>query len=227
LDNLTSEEREAFVELGFARNRRGIKDTVIDEPLAILAALHWLNQNAQFSFFDTLHHDIKKHSNRENGFEVYLAFYVRHMFEKGLRLNLAFPFRSDFAERPDLKWQYDEFQLVTVKATHDRDTPDVSVVTPSSGPSSNIAFIAETGEEVNEWLTTNIHGFTFCFPPQYFGADVLWFMRHKETGKLLLFATQAKKHETVHLATLKHGVRTVTPDWFWKSKNLKVCFYGQ
>ena len=214
----------AFIELGFARNRQGSQDPVIDEPIAILAALRWLDQKSCFSFSDCLQRDISKHSPRKNGFEAYLAFYIRLVFANGTKLSSIFPLRSDFAKGGDLAWQHDEFDLVTVVATENRDQPRVSVFTPLSGPSSNVAFLAKTGDEVNEWISKNEDGFTFCFPPESFGADILWFIRHKISGKRLLCAAQAKNYQTVDLATLKHGVRSVSPDWFWKSKDQKVWF---
>jgi hypothetical protein len=192
--------------------------------MAILAAFHYLDRKASFSFSNCLHRNIDKHSPRTNGFEAYLAFYVRLVFARGIILDSIFPFRSDFAHRSDLAWQHEEFQLVTVVATENKDEPRISVVTPSSGPSSGFGFIAKSGEEVNKWIAKNKDGYAFCFPPESFGADILFFVQHKQSGKVLLCAGQAKHHKTVELATLKHGCRSVSPDWFWKSKDLKVRF---
>jgi hypothetical protein len=223
MSGFPSHDQKKFVEIGLARHRSEVNDTMFDEPLAILAACNWLDHNPEFSFFHSLERDIDKHTPRNNGFECYLAFYVRLVFAGGQRLNSIFPFRSDFAKRNDLAWQRDEFELVTVVATKEKNQPLVCVVTPSSGPSSNFGFLANTGDKVNEWITQNKERFAFCFPPESFGPDVLWFMRHKPSGRLLLCASQAKKYEKLGLGVLREGVRSLSPPWFWKSKDSKVC----
>jgi hypothetical protein len=224
LTSFACAERETFVEYGFARHKRGTEETVLDEPMAILAAFHWVNMHAKFSLSECLRHDIERHSKRKNGFEAYLAFHLRKVFETAPELDAIFNFRGDFAKRgvTDMPWQHQQFELVTMVATNKRN-PLVSVVTPSCGPSSNIGFLADSGEEVLEWISTNADQFTFCFPPESFGPDVLFFIRCKLTGRLLLVMIQAKKYVTVAKQDLIHGVRTVTPSWFWKSKDTKVC----
>jgi hypothetical protein len=226
LGSFTTIERATFVEHGFARRKSGTDQTVFDEPLAILAAINWLNQTARFSLFNYLRRDIHKHSKRQNGFEAYLAFYMRQIFETGAKLDSVFTFRDDFAARggKDLTWQHEVFELVTVVGAADRTNLDISVVTPSSGPSSSVGFLADSGEEVVEWISTNKNRFSFCYPPETFGPDLLFFIRSKESEKLLLVIVQAKKYETVEKVDLIQGIRTITPAWFWRSKKKKVCF---
>lgn len=216
LSAFSIQQKKDFVEYGVARHRPG--ETVIDEPLAILAAVHWLNQNAKFSMFNCLRRDIHNHSARKNGFEAYLAFYMRSVFEKGRELDAIFTFRDDFARRGDLTWRSEKFELVTVVQTADSDKPDISVIEPSCGPSSNVGFSAQSAENVLDWMSANNDRFTFCFPPNDFGPDLLFFVRSKESDKLLLVMVQAKKYDSVEKETLIQGIRTVTPSWFWKSK---------
>jgi hypothetical protein len=217
MDHFESKEQEKFIELGFARYKTGDK-TVIDEPLAILAAMHWLNNNAEFSLFEFLRHGIDKHSPRKNGFEAYLVFYFRKVFEVAPKLDEVFTFRDDFARmREQIPWQSEEFELVTVTGT------EVSAVMPSCGPSSNVGLMA-SNNDVSEWISTNKRQFTFCFPPNAFGPDILFFLRHKESGRLLLLMIQAKYYTTVDATYLLKGVRTVTPSWWWKSKSTNACF---
>jgi hypothetical protein len=176
---------------------------VLDEPLAILAAFQWVNKNAHFSLFECLRHDIERHSKRKNSFEAYLAFHLRKVFETSPELDAVFTFRDDFARRMDsIPWQHEQFELVTVVATADRNNPRISVVTPSCGSSSNIGFLADSGEEVLEWISTNKYRFTFCFPQALFGPDLLFFVRSKVSGGLLLVAIQAKKYDIVECAAL-------------------------
>ena len=183
--------------------------------------------------FDILRSDIHKHSPRQNGFEAYLVFYLREVFEEAKALPSVFTFRKDFARLP---WMHDEFELVTVvDLNKPKDSiipqssspPHVFIVTPSSGPSSNLAFSPKSDREVLDWISTNGGKNTFCLPPKSFGPDILFFVKSKNSGNLLLVMIQAKFYERVDKGTLIHGVRTVTPSWFWKSKDTKVCLFLQ
>ena len=225
LGSLASSERSTFVEYGFARIKQVEGLTQLDEPLAILAAMQWVNNNAQLSMFECLQNDIGKHSHRQNGFEAYLAFHMRKVFETTPRLDSVFEFRSDFARRvqKDLSWLQEEFELVTVSTTN--GVTNVSVVTPSCGPSSNIGFLANSGDEVLEWITANKDQFTFCFPQESAGPDVMFFMRSTKTKKLILALVQAKRYQQVEKHVLIRGVRTITPAWLWKSRNKDVRLF--
>ena len=223
-NSFTQEDTASFVQYGFARHRDG-EETVINEPLAVLAAMRWLDQQSNFSMFNCLRRNIHRHSTRDNGFEAYLTFYLRQVFKDATNLDAVFTLRDDYAR---LTWQREEFELVTV-ASANRDEPQVSVVTPTSGPSSNVGLLAKKGREVLQWITDNNNQqFTFCFPPESFGPDLLFFLRHKKSGQLLLVAIQAKRNtRKVNRPTLMKGIRTVTPSWFWKRKHEKVCSFLQ
>ena len=198
---------------------------MIDEPLALLAALQWANQGTEFSVFRWAYRDINNHSPHKNGFEVYLTYYLQKVFEGTPELDTVFTFRSDFASRgsKDLAWQHEKFQLVTV--THMEVKPQIHVTTLSSGSSPNVVFKAESDPAVLEWISTNPDGSTFCSPTNSFGPDLLFFVQSTRSQKLLLIVVQAKKYEEVKRETLIHGVRNVTPSWFWKSKDSKVCSF--
>ena len=222
-DCLTPPQQAIFVEYGFARHRDA--ETVIDEPLAILAALRWMKHSTEYSLFKRLYSNINKHSTRRNGFEAYLVFYLRTAFEH-TPLNAIFTLRCDFAAREnlDLAWLQEEFNLVMVVDSGNK--PRVSVATPSSGPSSNNGPQARSGKDVLEWISTNKDQFTFCLPPESFGPDILFFIESKVSKKLLLVLIQAKNYGDVKKAVLVNGVRTITPAWFWKSKDKKVCLFS-
>ena len=123
---------KAFIEYGFARTRSG--EAVIDEPLAIMAAWKWYDDNRQFSLLNCLQEDVGKYSPRKSGFEAYLAFYLRKVFETAPRLNDVFTFRENFRLRKYLKvsWQSEQFELVTVSISAGTagDEQRISVVTP-------------------------------------------------------------------------------------------------
>jgi hypothetical protein len=222
LKESSSDVREKFIEVGFARYKWKARiEVVIDEPLPILAAAHWLNQRAAFTLLEGLRHNIARHSPRKNGFEAYLAVHLRKVFETPQKLNEVFTFRSDFASRDNLSWQRDDFELVTVTTSLGRR--QISPVTPSSGPSCNFGLRGGINELL-EWLTTNEGLYTYFFPPEKFGADILWFLRHIRTGELLLALAQCKHYtDTISNDVLVKGVRSVTPSWFWKSKDVHVC----
>ena len=219
LSSIDSPYRATFVQYGFARHKTGTRTEVIDEPLIIFAALTWLKKQKQFSLLDCLRRDIHMHSTRRNGFEAYLAYYIREIFETPQKLDAVFTFRSDFASRTDLSWQHDTFELVTVSKAK------VSPITKSSGPSSSIGFIAVSGEEVLEWIKTNDEKYVFCFPSESFGPDILFYLRCQRSQKLLIAVVQCRKYEQVEQDCLIHGLRTVSPPWFWRSKNLEVCHF--
>jgi hypothetical protein len=222
LHAFSQEDTASFVQYGFARHRD--EKMVINEPLAVLAAMRWFGQQSHFSMFNWLRSDINKHSKRQNGFEAYLTFYLRQVFEDTEKLDTVFTLRGDFAH---LAWQREAFELVTV-VNANCEKPRVSVVTPASGPSSNVGFLAESGKEVLQWVTTNNNQITFCFPPESFGPDLLFFLRRKNSGELLLVMIQAKiSRDRVERLTLMTGIRTVTPSWFWKRKVEQVCSFLQ
>ena len=229
LQAFASDDVEAFIEYGFARTKsRGgaidLQDDVIDEPLAILAALDWLDKTTNFTHLNCLQHDIGKNAPRKNSFEAYLALYMRKVFEKTPKLVDIFTFRNDFARRKatDMPWQQDEFELVTVSTPAGTNQPTVSTLTPSSGPSSNVGFLAQTHEDVLDWLSKNEEKFAFCFPTESTGPDLLFFVRSKVTDGLLLVVAQARNYRDVSRNCLIQGVHMVTPSWFWKSKDTKV-----
>jgi hypothetical protein len=217
-------EKEDFVQYGFARYVNQGKEVMFDEPMPILAAYKWLDSHGKFSLDECMRRNISNHAPRQNGFESFLIFYTRLVFETSPVLSEIFTFRSDFARRvtKDLAWQNEQFELVTVSAGQD-NTHNISIVTSSCGPSSILGYTADTGQEVVEWLTTNAHGAAFCYPPTFLGPDVLFFIRSKVSGGLVLVVVQARRRESVRSDELIKGVRTVTPSWFWKSKDLSVC----
>ena len=219
-------EKRAFVEYGFARHR-GEGQTIIDEPLAILASIEWLDTQKKFSMFKRLHQNIGSHDWRKNGFEAYLAFYLKKVFETTPTLDTVFTLGREFARRKGLSWQHENFELVTVFATDDENRPQVEVIMPSSGPSPTLGFSARSNEDVLDWISTNRDRCAFCFPPESFGPDILCFVRSKKSKKLLLVLIQAKYCKQVKKEELIKGIRTVTPSWFWKSKGLEVCSFLQ
>ena len=221
MDPFSAKEKESFIKYGFARDNQC--GTIVDEPLAMLAAVQWLDQQKRFSLFHCLQRNVSKHAPRKNGFKAYLAFYIQTIFEQNPPLDAVFVFRTDFAQRTDLCWRSNVFELVTVVGAANGDQSQVSVVTPLSGPACNIGFSAESGNEIVEWVTTNKQRAAFCFPPETFGPDVLCFIRSKQCGRLLLIVMQAKNYTKVQKEDVVHGVRTVTPSFFWKSKDKKVC----
>ena len=63
---------------------------------------------------------------------------------------------------------------VTVSHAAGSDQLHVSIDTPASGPSSNNGLRAKKGEDLLAWISANQNQFTFCFPPNYFGPDLIF-----------------------------------------------------
>lgn len=223
LGAFSNEEKATLIKYGLARTKT--RGAAIDEPPIILAVLQLLNHRNRLSMFRCLRRDIDKHQPGKEGFEAYLAYYLRKIFETAPRLDSVFSLRSDFMRRnhQDLEWQHEEFELVTVGAANS-NTPNVSVVKPSFGPSCNVGFMASDGDEVLEWISINDDQFAFCFPPESFGPNLLFFIRSKVSRKLLLVMAQARWYKKMEKQDLIHGIRAVSPSWLWKSKAVKVCF---
>jgi hypothetical protein len=172
---------------------------------------------------ECLRRNFDRHSTRKNGFEAYLSFHLQHVFERGLKLDEVFAFRSDFSRQTDLSWQHEPFELVTIVSSQDRSKPCIFTVTHDSGPSSNVGFLAQSGAEVLEWIESNEAQFTFCFPQESLGPDILFFVQLKHSEQILLVAIQCKKYMIVEKEDLVHGMRSVAPAWFWRSKDIRVC----
>ena len=128
---------------------------MINEPLAILAAREWSDWTSQVSVVRYLHRHIDKHAPRQNGFEAYLALYLRHVFKTATALDNVFTFRDDSTQHPDLAWQHEEFELVTVDELANTKDLQISALTPSSGSSPNIGLSTENDDQVVEWISTN------------------------------------------------------------------------
>jgi hypothetical protein len=73
-----------------------------------------------------------------------------------------------------------------------------------------------------KWISQNEECYAFCFPTESAGPDFFFYVRNIKTKRLLLVALQAKHYKDVNKSTLIQGVRTVTPSFFWKSKDEKV-----
>lgn len=222
LSSFSGQDTDDFVRWGFARHKGHM--TVIDEPLAILAARKWLDWTSQVSVVRYLHRHIAKHPPRQNGFKTYLAFYLRHVFKTATALDNVFAFRDDSTQRPDLAWQHEEFELVTVVGLANTTDPQISALTPTSGSSPNVGLRTESDDQVVEWISTNSERYTFCFPSESFGPDLLFFVQSK-SGKVILVVIQAKHYKKVEKQTLIEGIRSVTPAWFWKTKDRKVRWF--
>jgi hypothetical protein len=96
---------------------------------------------------------------------------------------------------------------------------EVFVPMPSPAVSSNIGLKVKSGRKVLDSMRINKDRFTFCLPPELFGPHLLFSLRSKNSGLLLLVVMQAKKRQNVVNQVLIHGVRSIAPSWFWKSKD--------
>ncbi|PVG00051.1 hypothetical protein CPB86DRAFT_872254 [Serendipita vermifera] len=217
-----------FIEIGFGRYRivetleGHMEKLVLNEPIPVFAALTSFKKWIPGSLFAHLRREIDKNVPSRNGFAAYLAFYLREVFKDAKELGGVFSFRSDFARQQHAReaaWPDRRFKLVSVSRREGEPNPHVSATTPYSWASPNLGVQEDSVEGVLDWVMTNSNGYTFCFPPSSMGPDILFFLQSESSGELLLVALQAKGYEKVEKEALIHGINSVSPDYFWKSKN--------
>ncbi|KAG8829656.1 hypothetical protein FRC17_006218 [Serendipita sp. 399] len=216
-----------LVEAGFARYIYDADGIVINEPLAILSARDCVKRTPGMPTpSELVLANINRSESRRNGFEAYLAMHLLDIFAAPRRLDDVFTFRSDFisSKRTDFNWRMDQFELVTVVASENGVDPDVFVVTPTSGPSCNFGTVVDLGDQLIDWISSNQGRYAFCFPPEEFGPDILFFLRSKKSGKVVLVMLQAKgcnADTQIGKDMLIEGVRSVSPAWFGKRRHTR------
>lgn len=112
LNVFSDQVNKDFIQYGFAHFARGT--TILNKPLTILTAIEWLLQDPKFFLFHHLHQDFWKHSPGQNGFKVFLTFYLWHVFKTVPTLNKVFTFQDDHAKHSDLAWQCKKIEFMTV-----------------------------------------------------------------------------------------------------------------
>lgn len=209
-----------YVEYGFARFVDAETRTVlVDEPLVLLAATHWINANHRSSY-KYFAKRIQFHDSCSNGFENYIAFCLNLAFSQRLRLNEIFSFCG-----PSPSWASQEAELVALHLT-DIGEVEEGCVRHSEffGPSATLGTNAKTTEETSAWLRNNSHA-PLCFPHVAMGPDLLFVVKLAD-GSLIWVALQAKysigKNGSLSRVFLRRAMRSVTPSFFFVDKVKRI-----
>ncbi|KAG6826257.1 hypothetical protein H0H87_007591, partial [Tephrocybe sp. NHM501043] len=209
------QDEKMYVEYGFARFVDADTHTVaVDEPLVLLAATHWINENyrTSYKFFAK---QIHVHDPASNGFENYLAFCINLSFSKPQRLDEVLTFCGTSPS-----WACQEAELVSLLRT--TQGIEVSPVRHStiSGPSLTLGVNAKTTRETIAWLQHE-KSTPICFPHQSMGPDLLFILRLADK-RMIWVAVQAKyssgKNGVLSRLFLRRAMRSVTPSKFFIDK---------
>jgi hypothetical protein len=182
----------------------------LDEPLALLAALNWFNEN-KISVQSYASEQIGHPDNRGFGFEDVLAVYFMEAFSDGAWLDEIFTFQGDIPT-----WSSETAELVALMAT-DSELKGVKVGR-SNCADVCLGFKAKTYKEDLQWLG-NERKTPFLFPSNHMGPDLLFALRLSE-DRYLWVVVQAKYCSEAKLSredTAK-ALKSVTPSQFFVNK---------
>jgi hypothetical protein len=186
---IVSPDNRALVECGFARFRNDDDDTIVDEPLALLAAATFFTDSTTWSIRGLLSSHLSSSSPHSRGlsFEHYVAFLLANAFKSPRALSSVFTFIGKTklsGERASLVGLHlaDSGQFIC--------TPiDIS---SNAGPHYKLGSSPSSSLETLEWLK-NPKSTSFCFPPNVVGPDVILTLQLSDGG-ILRVLVQCKQH---------------------------------
>ncbi|KAJ7186481.1 hypothetical protein C8R46DRAFT_879948 [Mycena filopes] len=211
-----SDSEGRFVEWGFARfcsdpSDPTSRDTLMDEPIAMLALGQWLNAG----FGETVYHKFAldiglHHATGENSLENFIALCFTKIFNWGtghLKDIFSFP-------KGDPTWADQTATLISLYKV-DGELVEEAFVGSASRPSHSIGTHARNFEGVLRWLKHEERA-PICFPPQKMGPDLLFILRLQD-GRRIWVAVQVKFDNTPLLkeTALLGALRSVTPAAFF------------
>ncbi|KAF5335766.1 hypothetical protein D9611_009667 [Ephemerocybe angulata] len=214
--NPLGKDEEIYVEYGFARFVDSeTKTVVVDEPLVLLAATHWLNRNSRtcYKYFAK---KIHYHDPVSNGFENYIAFCLDMALSKSRLVRDVFTFQA-----PVPAWANLEAKLVALHRTG-MGTLELSPVRHFDfvGPSLTLGVNAKSPEEMAAWLDARKPA-AMCFPHTSMGPDMMLVLQLSD-GSLVWVAVQTKysqgRNGSITRPLLKQAMRSVTPSLFYVDK---------
>lgn len=215
-----------FVEYGFARFVDSETQAVrIDEPLVLLAAIQWMNDNHQTTY-KLLSNEIAMHCTSFNGFENYVAFCLDLIFSEKRRLNEVFKFHGT-----EPAWAKLDAEIVALHRPSLRGPDNVETGVASffnlKAPSATLGVNAKSPEEVLSWLThTNDTPSPFCFPHWSMGPDVVFILKLSD-GSFIWVALQTKwslgTNGNLAKKLLLQAVDSVTPSKYFLYKVRAHC----
>lgn len=220
--NALGKDEETYVEYGFARFAdSSTKTVVVDEPLVLLAATHWLNRvnlTRGLTCYKYFAKKIHNHDPLSNGFENYIAFCLDLAFSSSrVRcIKDLFTFHS-----PPPPWADLPFRVVALHRTSVGSIEQSAVRHfEFSGPSLTLGVNAKSPEETTAWLEFRKNA-AMCFPHTSMGPDMMLVLK-LEDGSCIWVAVQAKytqgRNGSITRPVLRQAMRSVTPEFFFVDK---------
>lgn len=175
-----------MVEYGFARfgNVQGI---VADEPLALLAAVHYFMTETSWSFRHFMKDSLSTSNDSSRGlaFEHFGAFLLALAFKSPTRLSSVF----NFTGPNDVENEY--AQLVALHKTGEGFMSSPVDIFSSAGPTYALGYTARTQSETLSWLKDPKRT-VFCFPVKTIGPDGILVLRLSD-GRVVRVLVQFKQ----------------------------------
>ncbi|KAG5652826.1 hypothetical protein H0H81_003450 [Sphagnurus paluster] len=232
-----------LVECGFARFPGITTDdsAVVDEPLAYLAAWHWINtrqdifkQHYQYNFFTEL---FMPDSQSGQGLEFYLAYCLAHKFQDFTPLSDLFAFIEkgtstdlvDKRARLVSRWVDADGNLcvspVSCPFLQNPGTEDPKMILKS--PSHILCYTSrmfiEDGQvdgDVTKWLLGELNA-PFLFPSDHFGPDIMMCLELEGSNEYIWVAVRFKLKSKQASPLLPRLISSVTPAQFWRNSALQ------
>ena len=205
-----------YVEYGFARfDDSDTRVIVIDEPLVIVAAICWMDQNCRETY-RCLSREISTHEKSFNGFENYIVYCIDLIFSEARRLSDVFNFHGQVPP-----WANMEAKLVSVyRLSLDKVEICVACFARTTASSANLGTNAKSSDRTMSWLEHRRHS-PFCFPDQSMGPDIMFVLQLSDQS-LIWVALQTKyskgRKGRLEKGLLRHAIASVTPSNYFLDK---------
>ncbi|KAF8737072.1 hypothetical protein AX14_013518 [Amanita brunnescens Koide BX004] len=203
-----------------------------DEPLVLVAAHRWINNNdmPSYKYFAK---NITSHCHRSaapsNGFENFIVYCIDLLFGiKPRRLKDLFDFHGTVPPWANLRAELVSLYALPTNSSSNTDGAlhiEYATVKHAQfiGPSATLGTNAKTPDSTLQWLAHEVRA-PVCFPSNAMGPDVLFVLR-LANGKFLWVALQAKlssgRSGFLEKRLVKSAVRSVTPKHFFLDKDGK------
>jgi hypothetical protein len=222
--SLGSSSTEVLVEHGFARfhNR---KEGIADEPLALLAAVHYFSLNTPWTLQRTLLNGLTSSnaSSRGIAFQLYGSYMLAAAFQSWRKLSSVFTFIGT------TRLRHESARLVAV-IKHPNSESQVHPVSFSQriGPHHILGHSSRDVEETLSWLE-NPKGTAICFPHEHVGPDLILLLELASGGivrVLVQFKHNSAKGTITPLDT-EDAFRTTDPAKFISTRDKSVTVAGR
>jgi hypothetical protein len=222
--SLGSSSIEVLVEHGFARfyNR---KEGIADEPLALLAAVHYFSLNTPWTLQRTLLNGLTSSnaSSRGIAFQLYGSYMLVAAFQSWRILSSVFTFIGK------TRLRHESARLVAV-IKHPNSEAQVHPVSFNQriGPHHILGHSSRDVGETLSWLE-NPKGTAICFPHEHVRPDLILLLE-LSSGGILRVLVQFKHNSTKGTITpldTEDAFRTTDPAKFISTRDKSVTVAGR